>query len=282
MNEKIILDKDYEKISPTAIVTSYPRIFTDIPYEKEIYNWLGSHCNEEVTLNKMLAPEIEARYKLTNKLLDKYNIKQVLELAAGYSSRGLIYSKKGYNYIELDLDNVSKNKKEILNSIEENIPENLKLVSGNALRKEDYENLKNYFKQNEPIAVINEGLLRYLTFDEKKIVAQNIYDLLSKYGGIWITCDVTPKKFMDSQDKALPDFNKKLATITSRNNLNDRFEDINHIKDFFGNIGFELVEIHKFNDVKDELYSMNKLNIIDEKIEKYLEDAIVVVMKIKN
>lgn len=278
----IINDKDYEEISPTAIVTSYPRIFTDIPYEKEIYNWLESHCNEEVTLNKMLAPEIEARYKLTNKLLDKYNIKQVLELAAGYSSRGLIYSKKGYNYIELDLDNVSKNKKEILNSIEENIPENLKLVSGNALRKEDYENLENYFKLNEPIAVINEGLLRYLTFDEKKIVAQNIYDLLSRYGGIWITCDVTPKKFMDSQDKALPDFNKKLATITSRNNLNDRFEDVNHIKEFFGNIGFELVEIHKFNDVKDELYSMNKLNIIDEKIEKTLEDAIVVVMKIKN
>ncbi len=279
--KSIIDDKDYEEISPTAIVTSYPRIFTDIPYEKEIYKWLESHCNEKVTLNKMLAPEIEARYKLTNKLLDKCNIKQVLELAAGYSSRGLIYAKKGYNYIELDLDNVSKNKKEILNFIEENIPKNLKLISGNALRKEDYEKLENYFKLNEPIAVINEGLLRYLIFDEKKIVAQNIYDLLSKHGGVWITCDVTPKKFMYSQEKALPDFNKKLATITSRNNLNDRFEDVNHIKNFFENIGFELVEIHKFNDVKDELYSINKLNIIDKKIEKTLEDAIVVVMKIK-
>lgn len=252
-------DKDYEEISPTAIVTSYPRIFTDIPYEKEIYNWLESHCSEKVTLNKMLAPEIEARYKLINKLLDKYNIKQVLELAAGYSSRGLIYSKNGYNYIELDLDSVSKNKKEILNSIEKDIPENLKLVSGNALRKDDFERLETHLKTNEPIAVINEGLLRYLTFDEKKVVAQNIYDLLSKYGGVWITCDVTPKKFIESQDKALTDFNKNLTTITSRNNLNDRFEDVNHIKEFFGNIGFELVEIHKFSDVKDELYSINEL-----------------------
>ena len=59
-----ITDKDYEEISSTAIVTSYPRIFTDIPYEKEIYNWLEKHCSEKVTLNKMLAPEIEARYKL--------------------------------------------------------------------------------------------------------------------------------------------------------------------------------------------------------------------------
>ncbi len=32
----------------------------------------------------------------------------------------------------------------------------------------------------------------------------------------------------------------------------------------------------------DELYSVNKLNIFDEKIEKTLENAIVVVMKIKN
>ncbi len=111
MAERTILDKNYEEISLTAIVTSYPRIFTDISYAKEIYNWLESHCNEEVTLNKMLAPEIEARYKLINKLLERYNIKQVLELGAGYSSRGLIYSKKGYNYIELDLNNVSKIKK---------------------------------------------------------------------------------------------------------------------------------------------------------------------------
>ena len=277
-----INDKDYEEISPTAIVTSYPRIFTDIPYEKEIYNWLENHCNEEVTLNKMLAPEIEARYKLTNKLLDKYdNIKQVLELAAGYSSRGLTYSKKGYNYIEMDLENVSVNKREILNSIEKNIPNNLNIISGNALKKSDYKNIVKYLKDNEEVAVINEGLLRYLTFDEKKQVAQNVYELLSKYGGIWITCDVTPKKFMDSQDKALPDFNKDLATITSRNNLNDRFEDINHIKEFFGNIGFELVEFHKFNEMKDELYSVNKLNIFDEKIEKTLDDAIVVIMKIR-
>ena len=120
--KQFINDLDYEKISPTAVVTSYPRIFTDIPYEKEIYNWLEHHCNEEVTLNKMLAPEIVARYKLTNKLLDKYRIKQVLELAAGYSSRGLFYSKKGYNYVELDLENVTKNKKEILHSIEKDIP----------------------------------------------------------------------------------------------------------------------------------------------------------------
>jgi O-methyltransferase involved in polyketide biosynthesis len=274
-------DKEYEEISSTAIVTSYPRIFTDIPYEKEIYEWLSSHCNEEVTLNKMLAPEIEARYKLTNKLLDNSNIKQVLELAAGYSSRGLIYSSKGYNYVEMDLEKVSNNKINIIKTIEKNIPKSLSIIGGNALRSSDYTKCDEYFEESKPVAVINEGLLRYLTFDEKRTVAENVYSFLKKHGGIWITCDVTPKKFIQSQDKALPNFNKNLNNITSRNSLNDRFENIEHIKQFFGDIGFEVAEVRKFSEMKEELYSINHNNIIDSHIEQSLGDAIVVVMKLK-
>lgn len=276
-----INDKDYEEISPTAIVTSYPRIFTDIPYEKEIYAWLESHCKEEVALYKTMAPEIEARYKLINKLLDKYNIKQVLELAAGYSSRGLIYSKKGYNYVEMDLKQVSKNKIKIIKEIAGSIPDNLKITSGNALRKSDYTKCVSAFNKNEPIVVINEGLLRYLTFAEKRIVGENIHILLSQHKGIWITCDVTPKKFIDSQNVALKNFNNQVNTITSRNKLNDRFEDINHIKEFFSDIGFDILEIHKFSEMINELYSITELNIIDVKIKQTLEDAIVVVMTVK-
>ena len=276
-----INDKEYEEVSSTAIVTSYPRIFTDIPYEKEIYEWLSNHCNEEVTLNKMLAPEIEARYKLTNKLLDNSGIKQVLELAAGYSSRGLIYSSKGYNYVEMDLEKVSTNKINIIKAIEKNTQETLNIISGNALRSSDYSKCDEYFEKNKPVAVINEGLLRYLTFDEKRMVAENVYSFLKKHGGIWITCDVTPKKFIQSQDKALPSFNKNLNNVTSRNNLNDRFKNIEHIKGFFGNIGFEVSEIHKFSEMKEELYSINHNNLVDSNIEQSLDDAIVVLMKLK-
>lgn len=274
-------NKDFEKISSTAIVTSYPRTFTDIPYEKEIYEWLNKHCNEKVTLNKMLAPEIEARYKLISKLLNDSKVIQVLELASGYSSRGLIYSDKGYNYVEMDLENVCDNKINIIKSITRDIPKSLKIISGNALNKEDFLKCNEYFEINNPIAVINEGLLRYLTFEEKKIVAENVFSMLKIYGGVWITCDVTPKKFIESQNKALPKFNQNLNEITSRNNLNDRFDDINHVKSFFGDIGFEVCEVHKFSEVKEELHSVNVNKIINVDIEKTLDDAIVVIMKIK-
>lgn len=275
------MNKNYEEISPTAIVTSYPRIFTDIPYEKEIHNWLSSNVHQDVKLTKELAPEIEARYKLVSKLLDKTKITQVLELAAGYTSRGLNYSKKGYTYIEMDLEKVSNNKKRALDSLETDTPENLKLLVGNVLEEEDVLKCEEYFKEDEPVAVINEGLLRYLTFAEKTEVAKNIHKVLEKHGGVWITSDVTPKKFITSQNAALKDFNKNLNTITSRNNLDDRFDDIEHVKRFYNELGFEVVEVHKFNEVKDNLYSINELNIYNDKIEETLERAIVVIMKLK-
>lgn len=273
-----INNNDYEEICPTALVTSYPRYYTDIPYEKEIYNWLKDHNLTSPTLYKNLAPEIEARFKLINKILDKANIHQVLELASGYSSRGLIYTSKGYKYVELDLETIATNKQKLVNDLG-----NFELIiqNGNALNQDDLSKVKPYFNNSQELVIINEGLLRYLTFTEKRIVAENIYKLLEEYGGIWITSDVTPKNFITSQNQALPDFNKSITTITSRNNLEDRFKDINHVKSFFAEIGFEVTEIHSFNEVKDELYSVNNLNIIDDKIEQTLEDAIVAVMQIK-
>lgn len=271
--------ESYESVSPTAILTSYPRIFTDIPYEKDIYEWLNKNCNEEVKLNKLLAPELEARFKLANKLLDKQNVTQVLELAAGYTSRGLAYSQNEYKYVEMDLEEVSNNKKKIINDLFE-MNNNLYIVDGNALNMEDYIKCEKYFDNNKELVIINEGLLRYLTFDEKKKVGQNIYNMLKKYGGAWITCDVTPKKFIQKQDEQNPTLNDNISNVTSRNNLNDRFEDENHIRTFFGEIGFNNIEIHKFIEVKDELKSFDILGIDKDSCDELLDSALVAILKI--
>lgn len=271
---------NFESISPTAIVTAYPRQFTDIPYEKEIYQWLQKNCKDnDVKLNKLLAPEIEARYKLTNKILDDLNVKQVVEIAAGYSSRGIIYSEKGYEYIEMDLEEVAKNKVRLLKDIA-SIPNNLHITSGNALNYADFEKCDEFLDKNKEVAIINEGLLRYLTFEEKEIVAKNIYNVLKKQNGVWITCDVTPKKFIQKQNNFMPDFNNNLNLVTSRNNLTDRFENIEHINKFMKDIGFNSVEIHKFIEVKDELSSFDILEIDRNSANEVLDSAIVVVIKI--
>lgn len=271
--------ENFESISPTAIVTSYPRTFTDIPYEKDIYKWLCNNCNEKVNLNKMLAPEIEARYKLINKILNETKINQVLEIAAGYSSRGIIYSKKDYKYVEMDLEEVAKSKNKLLEELKLN-NSNLHVINGSALNYEDFNKSSQYFSKDKELAIVNEGLLRYLTFDEKKIVATNIFKMLKEYNGVWITCDVTPKKFIETQNNVNPKLNKNLNDVTSRNDLKDRFEDFNHIKKFMNEIGFSNVEIHKFSEVKDEIKSFDILNIDKEKYDELLDNAIVAIITI--
>ena len=273
------MNESFESISPTAILTAYPRIFTDIPYEKEIYNWLSKNCTDEVKLNKLLAPEIEARYKLTNRLMEKLNISQVLELAAGYTSRGLSYSQKGYKYVELDLKEVSNNKKRLINELF-TMNDNLKIEKGNALNYDDYIKCDKYFDEDKEVVVINEGLLRYLTFEEKRIVGENIYKLLKKHGGVWITCDITPKKFIQKQDEQNPTLNSNINTVTSRNDLKDRFEDENHIREFMGEIGFKNIEFHKFIEVKDELKSFEMLGIDKDSCNELLENGLVAIIKI--
>ncbi len=268
----------FESVSNTALLTSYSRSFSDIPYEKEIYDWLSKNCNGEFKFNKLRAPEMEARYKLIDQLIKKVDIPQILELASGYSSRGLIFSSEGYKYVEMDLETVASNKKRLINELFKP-NDNLKVVSGNALNYDDYIKCDSYLNDNE-IIIVNEGLLRYLTFDEKRRVGENIYQLLKKHGGVWITSDVTPKRFIQEQEKLTPKSNNDINNINSRKNLNDRFEDENHIRTFLKEIGFNNIELHQFIEVKDELKSFDALDIDKDLCDSLLESAIVAIIRI--
>ncbi|MFA7253392.1 MAG: class I SAM-dependent methyltransferase [Patescibacteria group bacterium] len=275
-------NKDFESVIPTAILTAYPRTLTDIPYAKEVFNVLNKDKIPSNLIVDKLAVELEARYKLISKLLEESNINQILELASGYSTRGLDLTVRNdqMSYVELDLPQVGDKKIEILKTFT-TIPKNLHVISGNALNKEDVDKCEQYFDEESQIAIANEGLLRYLNFDEKKHVATNIRNLLSKHGGLWITCDATPRKFIANQDANLPDFNKSLSKISDRNNASWRFSNIGHVKEFFDEIGFAIESVHPLSEVKEELTSPKTLDLNARQVDDLLKDAIVVVMKVK-
>ena len=62
--------------------------------------------------------------------------------------------------------------------------------------------------------------------------------------------------------------------------MNDRFENEEHIRKFFGEIGFKNIEIHKFIEVKDELKSFEILGMDKDSCDELLESALVAVLKI--
>jgi O-methyltransferase involved in polyketide biosynthesis len=281
-------DEQYTTIIPTAYLTSYPRIFTDIPYSKEIFTELehilqqkdGAVVGEELKVKK-LAPEIEARYLLVNNLLRKSGVHQVLELASGLSSRGLVMSRDPeVKYAELELGQMADIKKEIVYRLI-GLRDNLRIVSGNALRLSDLEKAVEYFDHGKQICVINEGLLRYFDFSEKAQVARGIHLLLEQFGGLWITPDITLKKLLETQDKmTMPGKNKMISASTGKNYHGDNsFENSEQAIKFFEDQGFS-VETHQFSEVASLLVSPRELDIAEIEAEKIISHGMVFVMRV--
>lgn len=280
-------DAAYEGIMPTAYLTAYPRIFTDIPYSREIFECLvrlraadGEPELGEDSKIPRLAPELEARYNLTDLCLARSGIKQVLELAAGLSPRGMLMTSadKDARYVELDLNEMAATKRKIITEVMGNTPPNLRIVGGNALRWSDIESATETLGTTQPIAVVNEGLLRYLSFPEKAQVARNIFDLLAKFNrGVWITHDVTPQKLLAAQNATIPGMNSNLSKITGTNFDDTSFRDEAHARQFFGQLGFS-AEVHHSVSIIDELTSPGRLALSREDVVGMIGAGMVFVM----
>ncbi|MDR2063360.1 MAG: class I SAM-dependent methyltransferase [Candidatus Nomurabacteria bacterium] len=281
-SNKTSLNEAFKEISPTAILTAYPRTFSDIPYYPEIFAAMRRaelSISEDLLVSR-LAPELEARHKLIDKLLSETGACQVLEVAAGFSPRGInfVQNRRSAQYVELDLPDVAKTKRDILNSIVE-VPENLHILGGNALEGKDFERATAFFDPDKPVAVVNEGLLRYLTFAEKAKLAENIRAVLSKFGGVWITGDGATRQF--GGESRTGSTNQTILTNTKRQDLGNAFESQAHMAEFFGGLGFG-TDFHPFTEVQDELVSPKKLNFSDEEVtSKLLAYADVVVMRVE-
>ena len=155
-------------------------------------------------------------------------------------------------------------------------------MGGNVLWKSDFENVSKYFDTAKPLAIVNEGLLRYLTFDEKAQVATNIKHLLKRFGGVWISGDGGNKASRHRQSKNIADFNTTLMRTTRRNDISNAFEDRKHFQEFFGDLGFT-VEFHEYTEVQHKLSSPQKLGLTDEEVRNnLLAHASAIVFRVKD
>ena len=283
--------ENYERIIPTAWLTAYPKTFSDIPLSEDIFHELEQirkhHGKPEVSQDlkvPKLAPEIEARYKLVTKLLYLTKIPQILEIAAGLCPRGMLMAKDpSIEYVEMDLPEMIAEKKEIIAKLaaasKVTLTHHLHLEEGSALEMNDLLRATRHFKKR-PIAVVNEGLLRYLNFDEKAVVAKNVRALLERFGGVWITPDITLKKLLETQERiTMPGLSTKIIGMTGKNFNENRFENEEQAKAFFEGFGFT-VERHSFLEIEEKLTSPKKLQLRKEEVAEMIKSSAVFVMKL--
>lgn len=273
----------YKQSVPTALHVAYERTLTDIPFSQEIFTEIIKiHKNERENLFKELrffelAPRFEARYKLINKLLKQSGIKQVLEIASGFSPRGIeIAQNHEFKYVEMDLPENAAAKRKITDKIitKHKIETgNLFIGEGDGLNFKDLNKVISNLDETQPVAVITEGLLRYLNFKEKTLLSRNIHKLLEKFSGIWIASDT----ILRSDSQSWYSLSKQSLNNKYAHTELNLFKSSKEFKDFFQENGFS-VENHKITEIK-KLSSLKKLEITEDRANKIFTGRYVCVMR---
>ncbi len=269
------MDNNYRSISPTAIITALLRAETDIPYSKEI----ADLCNADNTVKEVfgirtdglvwMAAMLELRYKSLSEALKKEmgqkGISQVLELAAGLIPRGILVSENPeIRYIETDLKEMSAQKKKLGEEIDPSISkrENYAITPLDATDSKEVLNIGQMFNKGK-VAVINEGLLPYLTVEEKGSVAKNIHDLLVQHGGVWITTDISNRERMRKITELFPEaaqVNQKIQDFTEKDMRANGIEGGREGGlEFYRSFGFSITEYRAF-DLVNNLVSLEKIS----------------------
>ena len=285
----------HERISVTAWRVAYRRTLSDIPFSVEVFDELQKimrrtrSAAELQELDQLVQPDItpifEARFKLVNRLLKEQNARQILEIAAGFSPRSLAMARDpAVEYSEMDLPGLVSEKRSIFEELvkQSKIPRypNVHLNAGNALVMGDLLAAVKPFRK-EPVAVVNEGLLRYLTFEEKTVMARNVQELLGLFGGTWITPDLSlrPQSAFGLSGERRREQFARIERMTGIDVAKNYFENEDAARVFFEDLGFR-IERHSFVEIADELVSPQNLHLSSEQVEKEIGRLAVFVMKL--
>lgn len=276
-----------QDISYTALLTMYPRIFTDIPFSRLMYELVlslsNSHGYRLISIEDkkpFLAPEVEYRHKLIDKLIDSSSFDVIVEIGSGFSTRGLIYSNKNVNYLEIELDEICCIKKDIYREILKrncpNIKHIPKIINGNILNDSTWDIINDYIK-NKTVLFINEGLLRYFKKDQKTYVGNHISNSIKKNGGKWITADVTLRSLIRSQQNIIFKKDCGIDRFITKSSHDYSFATLKEAKIFFSKIANMTVVAHStFCNI---LKSRQVLGLTDDEVKKLTKDVYVFEIK---
>jgi O-methyltransferase involved in polyketide biosynthesis len=247
----------FERVSVTALIPAFARgEYTDIPWARET---LGVLRDRGVTLPegpwsdprlRGYAPLFEARFRAVSRMVEEKGATQVLELAAGLSPRGMEFARRGIVYVEADLAEPTRRKREIVSSILGAVPEKLSLCPASALDRVELLACCAPFVAGRPVAIATEGLLRYLTFEEKAQVAANVHEILRRYRGWWITPDIHLRSWAERQSPVDREGERERLGRSLDENY---FDDVDHAQRFFESCSFAVESRPLLEGIRDQI-----------------------------
>ena len=235
-------DYDFRRVSVTALVPAFARgEYTKIPWAKEMLAVLRDRgatlsdgpWSEQETRD--YASLFEARFRAVGRLVEEKGATQVLELAAGLSPRGMELALRGVVYVEADLADSTTLKGQIVTAVLGSVPKNLYLCAASVIDRAQLLACCFPFVTQRPVAVTTEGLLRYLTVEEKTHLSANVHEILRRYGGWWITPDIHLRSWAQRQS---PMYRQIEQETLGRNLESNYFADLDEAQRFFESCDF--------------------------------------------
>lgn len=281
--------RDYSSISPTARMLSTVKAITDIAYARDAADILGVGNTARAVLETEHAEAFlksslgfEVRYLSIDHLLRLYRPRNILEVSSGFSLRGLDFSSDSQLlYIDTDLPEIVEAKRALASQLlladEKKPPENLLFRPLNALDRAEFLAVTELLGPG-PIAAVNEGLLIYLSDDEKRKFFGNVHTALSLRGGFWVTGDVYIRPAV------VPDSGPAADLLRRHHMIENMFPSYSSAEKLFTECGFE-IERHAFDEVLKQSTALGLLkarrHISDMEISMMLSPRETWVLRVK-
>ncbi len=292
--------KDHKNISFTADHHTYYREFygPPSPWIKDISEFTNGKKAHDAFRGKKstqlgIVPIFEARYKgttaaITN-CIEKDGIRQVLSLGAGMEERciAIVSTHPQVTYVETDISDVFKKKSSLVDGIFSKYGlrgrNRLFFEVADLKEKRQLEKALTHFKREEPLILVNEGVMNYYSEEENAVIAGNIHTILEQCGGVWITSDpslnhASRKILLSHIQNTQKDLEKKIAERTGRSYDQHGFKDEKAAEDFFNRSGFT---VRKYGQASLG-YTLNSIDKVglEPTVQKQLSKNIKKLMKV--
>jgi hypothetical protein len=195
----------FDPVSPTAKVVGYLRgrdprlrIAPELSMEEEGKQILANHCAIDESTLECMSGLFQSRHHAVNVAIAATGTKQILELAAGISPRGLQWARSmpGTIYVESDLPSLMIRKAKLLRNHILKSPElnvgHLHCCTVDVLDLSSWQKPFEAIDVESPFVIVSEGLLLYFTKAELSQFMQHMREFLKRYPmALWITDFVT-------------------------------------------------------------------------------------------
>lgn len=201
-----------QKMSREILKTSFGTCqelgeYSDIPFAKELS--FGLDIKEEDRIKSGMPFWVELRYKCSDRLLrqliEEKGIKQVVELASGFTPHALNLMDDYHDLKYIEVYYGAGVKEKIVQGVRPDI-NRISYVQGDFLS----ENIQNEIQaklNSGPVSIFSEGLMMYLDEEKRAKLGTFVKKILTQHGGVF---------FFEDNTTFNPDFRQRIGPIIAQ------------------------------------------------------------------